>query len=195
MVPSVRPGARSVDGRRREVADGARCTSGRGSPPAAPPPVPEPFLASLAEPAPPVVAAPVAPPPPVAAAPAPAPAAAARAPEAPRREPAPTPPRPTPPPPEPPAAPTGPSTAQLIERGWAAADSNPAGAHEQFGLALKNSPSNKEATYGYGYTLLKVGRQEEGRSWMCKARDGGPADIQAEVDGTLGRIGLSCDTP
>lgn len=165
----------------------------QAAPPAAPP---EPPAEVPTAPATPVAATPVA----VAAAPPPAPAASPRAPEvAPPSTARTPPPRPTPAPtapaPEAPAPPRGPSTAQLIERGWAAADSDPALAHEQFGLALKNAPSNKEAAYGYGYTLLKLGRQDEGRSWMCKARDGGPPDIQVEVEGTLGRIGLNCDAP
>ena len=89
-------------------------------------------------------------------------------------------------------APSGGSVASQIARGWSLADSDPAAASEAFADAVRRAPSNVEANYGYGYTLLKLGRTQEAIGPLCKARNTTQADILQDVNGLLASRQLAC---
>ena len=63
---------------------------------------------------------------------------------------------------------------------------------EAFADAVRRAPSNVEANYGYGYTLLKLGRTQEAIGPLCKARNTTQADILQDVNGLLASRQLAC---
>lgn len=121
----------------------------------------------------------------VPARPAPAPVAAVR--------PAPAPaPRVEPVVPPPPRAPL--TYASLVSTGWAAVERNDlVQALGAFKEALDRDPQGAEASYGFGYALVKRGRLTEGRLHLCRARVGVSAMDRREIDGVLAFHGLSCE--
>jgi hypothetical protein len=151
--------------------------------PVEPTPVVAPTPAPVAAPTPaPVAPAPVVPAP-VAAAPKPAPKPAE-----------PAPPKPAAPAPPKPADPPKLATRPALDAAWNLADSDPAAAAKQFRAVLDASPSNAEAHYGYGYTMLKRSNIDEAKKHLCLARRNNPApDILQDVNGLLASRQLGCD--
>jgi predicted Zn-dependent protease len=80
-----------------------------------------------------------------------------------------------------------------VTQGWNTADSDPSRARTLFGEALEKQPGHHEANYGYGYALLKMGKADDAKSYLCRAKSSRDIDIQREVSGLLERNGLSCD--
>jgi tetratricopeptide (TPR) repeat protein len=78
-----------------------------------------------------------------------------------------------------------------VDAGWNYVEKNPASAAEHFRKALAIRPSNADANYGYGYALLKLGRQEAATTHLCAARIGG-VSIQREIAGLLAEHRLTC---
>jgi hypothetical protein len=129
-----------------------------------------------ATPCPPPVAADVAPPPP--------PAAPSEA--------------PTPPSPRPPRAPSAPSAeapptrpTAPAARAWAVVERDPAAALDLFEEAMADG-AGLDAAHGYGYALLKLGRGQQAKPYLCRARGLG-GDTRREIDVLLARNGLSCN--
>ncbi len=80
-----------------------------------------------------------------------------------------------------------------MDRGWGAADNQPAKAVEAFRQVIGRQPSNAEAHYGMGYALLAQGKTAEGTRYLCMVRGKNPKpDVLAEVDGILRNRQLSC---
>ncbi len=100
---------------------------------------------------------------------------------------------PPPAPVERPAAPRGPSTSQLVTRGFSEIDQrNYAAAAQTLADATRRAPNDARAQFGLGYALVELGRTTEARDALCRARATGAADIRGEADLVLKRIGATC---
>lgn len=100
---------------------------------------------------------------------------------------------PPPAPVERPAAPRGPSTSQLVNRGFSEIDQrNYAAAAQTLADATRRAPNDARAQFGLGYALVELGRTTEARDALCRARASGAADIRGEADLVLKRIGATC---
>ena len=65
-------------------------------------------------------------------------------------------------------------------------------AAEHFRAALDQRPGDPDATYGYGYALLRLGQPDRARVYLCQAQAaGGPST--REIRGLMRTHGLACD--
>jgi hypothetical protein len=69
---------------------------------------------------------------------------------------------------------------------------SPGSAAEHFREALEDVPRNTDANYGLGYALLKLGKNREAVTYLCRARSG-DLSTQREVSGLLAEHDLTCD--
>jgi hypothetical protein len=65
------------------------------------------------------------------------------------------------------AAPAG-NAKQLVEQGWNVVERDPAKALKLFEQAVSLRPDG-ESYYGYGYTLMQLGRKSDAQAALCKA--------------------------
>jgi serine/threonine protein kinase len=106
-------------------------------------------------------------------------------------EPAPAEPAPAEPAPaEPAPAPAG-NAKQLVEQGWNVVERDPAKALKLFEQAVSLRPDG-ESYYGYGYTLMQLGRKSDAQAALCKAVVMGDSGLQREVKSVMGENGLVC---
>jgi hypothetical protein len=98
-------------------------------------------------------------------------------------------PVPQPKPPTPRPAPIRPITP--AEQGWAVVERNPSYALQHFQESISKG-GGLNAAHGYGYALLKLGRAEEAKPYLCRARALG-GDTRREIEVLLARNGLTCD--
>ena len=59
--------------------------------------------------------------------------------------------------------------------------------------ALLASPNHSDASYGYGYVLLKRGAEAEAKPHLCRALGNGDAQTAREIKALLSKNALSCE--
>ncbi|MCB9687452.1 MAG: tetratricopeptide repeat protein [Alphaproteobacteria bacterium] len=72
------------------------------------------------------------------------------------------------------------------------AETQPAEAQRSFRSALDIDPTNEEAAYGMGYTLLLQGKNAEATPWLCRVRNSRNAEIRQDATGMIAARQLSC---
>jgi hypothetical protein len=95
--------------------------------------------------------------------------------------------------PQPAARPTRPSRQALIDRGWSSVENDPLAAAAAFDRAMAERPSDAEANYGYGYSLVRQGNPQAATFYLCRSLAGANTETRREVAALLGRNGLTCD--
>jgi tetratricopeptide (TPR) repeat protein len=68
---------------------------------------------------------------------------------------------------------------------------DPAKALKLFEQAVSLRPDG-ESYYGYGYTLMQLGRKSDAQAALCKAVVMGDSGLQREVKSVMGENGLVC---
>ncbi|MEM6930259.1 MAG: tetratricopeptide repeat protein, partial [Myxococcota bacterium] len=89
--------------------------------------------------------------------------------------------------------PRRPKVRPLHDEGWQAVEeADFAKALDLFDEAMRIAPRHPEGLYGRGYTLLKLGREDEATETLCQAIAIGNATLQREVRGIMQGQGLAC---
>ncbi|MFT6142711.1 MAG: hypothetical protein ACJAZO_003978 [Myxococcota bacterium] len=58
---------------------------------------------------------------------------------------------------------------------------------------MAERPSDAEANYGYGYSLVRQGNPQAATFYLCRSLAGANTETRREVAALLGRNGLTCD--
>lgn len=93
--------------------------------------------------------------------------------------------------PQPKPAPKGPRS--LVRAGWSAVEADPNAAKSYFEQALAMSPGHSDASYGYGYVLLKQGEAAAAKPHLCRAMTSGDAQTAREIRALMSKNALSCE--
>jgi Tfp pilus assembly protein PilF len=80
----------------------------------------------------------------------------------------------------------------LVDKGWKLVDAGKySDAAASFEKALAQNASHPDATLGFGYASLKLGRKDDAAKYLCRARDmGGSSGTEAK--GMIESNDLSC---
>jgi hypothetical protein len=79
-----------------------------------------------------------------------------------------------------------------LSEAWAAVSEHPDVAAGKFRMILEVAPRDADASYGLGYSLLRLGSREEGQLYLCRARGGASEQTRQEIESLLTQEGLTC---
>lgn len=79
-----------------------------------------------------------------------------------------------------------------LSEAWAAVSEHPDVAAGKFRMILEVSPRDADASYGLGYSLLRLGSKDEATLYLCRARGGASEQTRQEIESLLTQEGLTC---
>ena len=79
-----------------------------------------------------------------------------------------------------------------LSEAWSMVSEHPDVAAGKFRMILEVAPRDADASYGLGYSLLRLGSKEDARLYLCRARGGASDQTRQEIESLLTQEGLTC---